>query len=53
MNVLSGTGKMAIRLMRIGCHSGNARALRGKARILTQNRHPRLLKAALLAGFFR
>jgi hypothetical protein len=43
---------MAIRLMRMGCHSGNARALRA-GRILTQNRHPRLLKAALLAGFFR
>jgi hypothetical protein len=38
--------------MRMGCQSGNARALRSR-RILTQNRHPRLLKAQLVAGFFR
>jgi hypothetical protein len=38
--------------MWIGCHSDNARAL-GSRRILTQNRHPLLLKAYLIAGLFR
>ena len=38
--------------MRIGWHSDNARAL-GSRRILTQNRYPLLLKAHLVAGFFR
>jgi hypothetical protein len=43
---------MAIRRMWTGCHSANARAL-GSRRIVTQNRHPLLLKAHLIAGFFR
>jgi hypothetical protein len=52
MNSLSFVAEMAIRRMWIGCHSGNARAL-GSRRNLTQNRYPRLLKALLVAGFFR
>jgi hypothetical protein len=45
----SGTGELAIRLMWTGWHNDTARALRSK-RILTQNRHPLLLNAPLLAG---
>jgi hypothetical protein len=52
MNGLSWTDEMAIRLMWAGCHGDIARAL-GSTRNLAQNRHPLLLKAQLVAGFFR
>jgi len=51
MKGLSGTNELGNQ-KRMGCHSDNARALCSR-RILTQNRYPRLLKAALLAGFFQ
>jgi hypothetical protein len=51
MKGLSGMDDLAIRLMQMGCQSGNARAPRA-GRILTQNRHPPLLKAKSVAGFF-
>jgi hypothetical protein len=38
--------------MWMGSHSDHARAL-GSRRNLTQNRHPLLLKAHPVAGFFR
>jgi hypothetical protein len=45
--------QLSVRMkMRTDWHSSKARAL-GSSRILTQNRYPRLLKALLVAGFFR
>ena len=46
------SNEMAFKLTWMGCHSDNVRAL-GSRRILTQNRYPLLLKAQLVAGFFR